>query len=68
MPPDRYTKAMLTIIAACLLADLLGLNPPVRKASAQFAGGPIHVILDSVNNYAFQYAEPLRVVCANCRR
>ncbi len=55
---DRYTKTVLTVITACLVWNIVT-GPNVRQAFAQ--SGPIHVIIDSVSMYAFQYAGPLRV-------
>lgn len=55
---DRYTKVVLTVIAACLLT-LVFRGTPIGPASAQ--SGPVHVIVDSVSSFAFQYAGPLTV-------
>lgn len=55
MPTDRYTKVVLTVIAACLLWNIVA---PVG-VSAQ--SSPVHVIVDSVDAFAFQFAGPLRV-------
>lgn len=56
---DRYTKVVLTVIAACLgiiaFADLR----PITKAGAQ--SGQVHVFVDGVASYAFQFAGPLQV-------
>ena len=50
---DRYTKIVLTVIAA---RDWL----PVKPATAQ--NGPVRVIIDSVEPYAFQRATvPVKV-------
>ena len=55
---DRYTKVVLTVIAAALtVIAVRGVTPPPR---AQMMG-PAHVIVDSVAAYAFQYAGPLEV-------
>jgi len=56
---DRYTKAVLTVIALCLVINVLRDTPLVKRAFAQ--SGPVHVIVDSVASYAFQYAGPLHV-------
>lgn len=56
---DRYTKTVLTVIAACLLVIAFRGSNPVEKAYAQ--SGPVHVIVDSVASYALQYAGPLQV-------
>ena len=58
---DWYSKAVLSVIAGALTViaahDLL----LIRKAQAQ-VGGPVHVILDSVQTYAYQFATvPVRV-------
>jgi hypothetical protein len=53
MMTDRYTKAVLTVIAACLAVIALRDLPFSRSAEAQ---APIHVVLDQVGNTAFQYA------------
>jgi len=61
---DRYTKAVLTVIAICLVWNIVaGTN--VGRAVAQ--SGPVHVVIDSVSSYAFAYAGPLHVNCDNCR-
>ena len=62
---DRYTKAVLTVIAACLVWNIVT-GSSVQRAFA-WDGGPVHVIIDSVSSYAFQWAGPLRVECNNCR-
>lgn len=56
---DTYTKAVLTVIAASLMAIAFRDVSPIRKAEAQ--SGPVHVIVDSVASYALQYAGPLQV-------
>lgn len=61
MVVDRYTKAVLTVIAACLVINVLRDASVVKQAFAQT--GPVHVIVDSVFPYAFQYAGPLHVNC-----
>ncbi len=62
MVVDRYTKAVLTVIAICLVINVLRDTPPIVKQA--FADtGPIHVIVDSVASYAFQYAGPVTVRC-----
>lgn len=50
---DRYTKAVLTVIAACLL--VITFRTTAGPAAAQ--SGPVHVILDSVGTYAFQFVD-----------
>jgi hypothetical protein len=49
---DRYTKVVLTIIAACLIVIAFRDVAP-EKALAQ--SGPVHVIIDSVNQFAYQF-------------
>lgn len=57
---DRYTKTILTIIAVCLVVIVIRDIEFTRPATAQ--AGPMHVILDSVQNFAFQFVEtPLPV-------
>ena len=55
---DWYTKAVLTVIAACLLVIAFR---SVGTSPAQAQMGATHVIIDDVSAYAFQYAGPLRV-------
>ena len=50
---DRYTKTVLTIIAACLVVIAFRGIGVVEKASAQ--SGPIHVIVDKVDQFAYQF-------------
>jgi hypothetical protein len=61
---DYYTKAVLTVIAVCL--GLLVVRG-ITGESAVAQSGQVHVIIDSANSSAFQYAGPLRVTCDNCR-
>jgi hypothetical protein len=56
---DRYTKAVLTVIAGCLLVIAFRDVAPIGKATAQ--SGPVHVIVDSVASFAFQFAGPVQV-------
>lgn len=55
---DRYTKAVLTVIAVAL--SVIALRGAMAAAHAQ-SDGPVHVIVDGVASYAFQYAGPLDV-------
>ncbi len=55
---DRYTKVVLTVIAAAL--TVIATRGVMPTARAQMMG-PAHVIVDSVASYAFQYAGPLEV-------
>ncbi len=56
---DRYTKVVLTVIAVCLV--IIASRDLVPRASAQVEG-PVHVVLDSVSQFAFQFATvPVRV-------
>jgi hypothetical protein len=59
---DRYTKAVLTVIAGCLLVIAFRDISPVRAATAE--AGPMHVIIDRITSFSIQ---PLRVICQNCR-
>lgn len=43
---DRYTKTILTVIAVCLAA--LVVQNVTKPAYAQYAGGPVHVIVDQI--------------------
>jgi hypothetical protein len=56
---DRYTKGVLTIIAICLVVIAFRQSQPIGKAEAQNA--PLHVIVDSAAQNAFQSAGPLQV-------
>ena len=49
---DRYTKIVLTVIAVALTVIAARDWLPVKPAAAQ--NGPVHVIVDSVDAYAFQ--------------
>ena len=55
---DRYTKVVLTVIAAALA--VIAMRDMVPAAHAQM-GVAAHVVIDSVAPYAFQYAGPLPV-------
>jgi hypothetical protein len=52
---DRYTKAVLTVIAGCLLMIAFRNAPSIGPAAAQ--SGPVHVIVDSVSQFAFQFVD-----------
>jgi hypothetical protein len=53
MKTDLYTKAVLTIIAACLLGLVFRDVPTVTTAHAETTGEPpIHVIIDGVQGGA----------------
>jgi hypothetical protein len=56
---DRYTKAILTIIAACLAIIAFADLRPISKADAQ--SGQVHVFIDGAANFALQFAGPLQV-------
>lgn len=58
---DRYTKVVLTVIAFCQCITVFREVPIIKDAFAQ--SGPVHVIVDQVQGYAFQYAGPLEVRC-----
>jgi hypothetical protein len=55
---DRYTKIMLTIIAACLLWNTFAAAPLVRQVSAQ--SGPVHVVVDAWGAYVATLPIPVR--------
>jgi hypothetical protein len=61
---DRYTKAVLTVIAVSL-AVLAFRGIGAEKAVAQ--SGEVHVIVDSVDKYAFKYSNAIPVSCTNCQ-
>jgi hypothetical protein len=51
---DRYTKTVLTVIAACLVVLTF------RVAATQTAiaqSSPVHVVVDQIDQYAFQYVK-----------
>ncbi len=54
---DRYTKAVLTLIAISLV--VIAVRGFDNAANAQQA----HVYIDGASSYAFQYAGPMHVVC-----
>jgi hypothetical protein len=58
---DRYTKAVLTVIAVALTVIAARDWTPFKPAVAQ--NGPVRVIVDSVDAYAFQRTTvPVKVV------
>ena len=61
MKTDIYTKAMLTVIALCLVVLTLRETPLISTANAQ--GYRDGVRITGVDSYAFQYAGPLHVIC-----
>jgi hypothetical protein len=56
---DGYTKAVLTVIAACLVWNIVGGSALVRPVSAQ--SGPVHVIVDSIGAYVATLPLAVRV-------
>jgi hypothetical protein len=60
---DRYTKVVLTIIALCQCIIVIRDVPVIKDVMAQ--NGPVHVVIDSVNSFAFQFAGPLQVKCTS---
>jgi hypothetical protein len=52
-----YLNAVLTVIAICLA--VIAFRETVAPAHAQT--GPVHVYVDGVSSYAFQFAGPLTV-------
>jgi hypothetical protein len=55
---DLYTKAVLTIIAICLVVIAFRAQP-ISEALAQ--SGKVHVVVDEVDTFAFQFTQPLKV-------
>ena len=56
---DRYTKVVLTVIAVSL--SIIASESAIPVARAQISG-PVHVIVDSVSQFAFQFTTvPVRV-------
>lgn len=61
---DRYTKAMLTIIAAALIVIAVKDSPLVTNAEAQmpYSGQTVNVRIQDVASTAFTYTTvPVRV-------
>ena len=61
MVVDHYTKAVLTMIAACLVTNLVRELPFVKQSNAAQAGGAVHVIIDQAEPYSLQNAGPIEV-------
>jgi hypothetical protein len=55
---DRYTKSMLTIIAACLVWNIVASMSGPRQALAQ--SGPVHVIVDYWGAYLATFPIPVK--------
>jgi hypothetical protein len=55
---DRYTKAVLAIIAACLVWNIIA-NLGGKQALAQ--SGPVHVIVDQWGAYMVTLPIPVKV-------
>lgn len=55
---DRYTKVILTIIAACLVWNVFGGSIQMKPALAQ--SGPVHVIVDAWGAYVATFPIPVR--------
>jgi hypothetical protein len=55
---DRYTKFVLTIIAASLAIIAFR---DIRLVTNADAESPMHVIVDKADNFAFQFAGPMEV-------
>lgn len=55
---DRYTKVVLTVIAACLVWNVLAGAAVVRPVSAQ--SGPVHVIVDAWGAYVATLPIPVK--------
>ncbi len=58
---DRYTKAVLTVIACALVIIALQGTKPVAHAQGQAESYPIHVIVDGVVSGALRFAGPIQV-------
>ena len=61
MKPDLYTKAVLTIIAACLVWLCVGGVTPTALAQAPALQQPTRVLLVDEKNVPLQTAQGLRV-------
>jgi hypothetical protein len=58
---DRYTKIALTVIAVALTVIAARDWSPFKSAAAQ--NGPVRVIVDSVETYAFQRTTvPVKII------
>jgi hypothetical protein len=58
---DRYTKVVLTVIAVALTVIAARDWSPFKPAVAQ--NGPVRVIVDSVETYAFQRTTvPVKII------
>ena len=58
---DRYTKIVLTVIAVALTVIAARDWSPFKSAAAQ--NGPVRVIVDSVETYAFQRTTvPVKII------
>lgn len=55
---DRYTKIILTVIAVCLVA--LVVQNVIKPAHAQYASGPVHVIVDQIGASLASLPLPVR--------
>jgi hypothetical protein len=58
MQVDRYTKAVLTVIAVCLVLNVFSGSPFVRPVSAQ--SRPVHVVVDAWGAYVAALPIPVR--------
>lgn len=56
---DRYTKVVLTVIAACLVWNVASGLAHVRPALAQ--SGPVHVVVDAWGAYLASLPIPVTV-------
>jgi hypothetical protein len=56
---DRRTKAVLSVIAACLVWNIVSGSTSLAPAVAQ--SGQIHVMIDGARSFAFQFAGPRQI-------
>jgi hypothetical protein len=56
---DRYTKGVLTVIAACLVWNIISGSGIARPLLAQ--SGPVHVIVDAWGAYNATFPIPVQV-------
>ena len=66
---DRYTKTVLTVIALCLVINIVHDMPIISKAFAQLEGNnPQNIVHVSIDHIAASVSNALPVNCENCGR